>query len=67
MSGFLVAGLLAFVGVASSVLLWESLAFGLAHGGPHRELRRARVRFAVGVVGLAIVIWITSGILTHAW
>lgn len=69
MSRIIVAALLAFVGIASGVLLWEGLAVGLAHGRgvAHRELRRARARLAVGAVGLAIVIWIAFGILTHAW
>lgn len=69
MSGFLVAGLLTFVGIASGVLLWEGLELRPVHGpgGSGRELRRARARLAAGAVGLAIVIWIASGILTRAW
>ncbi len=69
MSGFLVAGLLTFVGIASGVLLWEGLELRPVHGprGSGHELRHARARLAAGAVGLAIVIWIASGILTRAW
>jgi hypothetical protein len=68
-SGILGAAILAFVGIASGVLLWEGLAVATAHGhaGPDREVRRARARMAVGVLGLAIVLWIGLGIITHAW
>lgn len=68
MSTILVAAILAFVAIASGVLLWEGLAVA-AHGHPgtDREARRARARVAVGVIGLAIVLWIGLGILTHAW
>lgn len=69
MSRILVAAILAFVGIASGVLLWEGLAIATAHGraGPDAEVRRARARVAVGVLGLAIVLWIALGIITHAW
>ncbi len=68
-SRFLVAAILAFVGIVSGLLLWEGLAVATAHGraGPDQEVHRARARVAVGVLGLAIVLWIALGILTHAW
>jgi hypothetical protein len=64
----LVAGCLLFVGVVSGALLWEGLALGLAHGpaiGPHARAR-ARARIAFGAIGLALVVWIATGLLTHA-
>lgn len=61
-------GILAFVAVASGVLLWEGLAARAAdgHPGTDRELRRARARLAVGALGIGIVLWIAIGILTRA-
>lgn len=69
MSRVLLAAILAFVAIASGVLLWEGLATAVAHGHPatHREARRARARVAVGVIGFAIVLWIALGMFTHAW
>lgn len=69
MSRILVAAALAFVGITSGVLLWEGLAYGAPHGLAEavRERRRARARIAVGVTGLAIVLWIAFGLLTRAW
>jgi len=68
-STLLVAAVLVFVGVASGALLWEALAVGVAsgHSQMRRELRRTRARLAVGVIGLAIVLWIALGMLTRAW
>jgi hypothetical protein len=68
-SRILVAAVLAFVGIASGVLLWEGLAVGATHGPAvaGRERWRARARIAVGVTGLAIVLWIAFGLLTRAW
>lgn len=69
MSRILVAAILVFVAIASGVLLWEALAVGVAprHQETGRGLRRARARLAVGVIGLAIVLWIALGMLTRAW
>lgn len=68
MSKILVIALLAFVGIASGTLLWEGLALGVVqrHGGVG-EHRHARAMLAVGAIGVAIVLWIAFGILTHAW
>ncbi len=67
MSRILVTAILAFVGIASGVLLWEGLAVGVTHGHaePGREPWRARTRIVVGVTGLAIVLWIAFGLLTR--
>jgi hypothetical protein len=67
MSTALVIGILAFVAVASGVLLWEGLAARAAAGQAEagRDLRRARARLAVGAIGIAIVVWIALGILTR--
>ncbi len=69
MSRMLVAAILVFVAIASGVLLWEGLAVAATHGHPgmDREVRRARARAVVGVLGLAIVLWIGLGIITRAW
>lgn len=68
MSKILVIALLAFVGIASGALLWEGLALAAQrHGGTGREGRHPRAMLAVGVIGVAIVLWIAFGILTHAW
>lgn len=69
MSRLLVTALLAFVGVASGALLWEGIAAGAAHGMPGARgvLHAGRARLVVGAIGLAAVLWIASGILTHAW
>lgn len=69
MSGILAAAILVFVGIASGVLLWDGLAVAGARGHPgaDREVRRAHARVAVGVIGLALVLWIALGILTRAW
>jgi uncharacterized iron-regulated membrane protein len=68
-SRILAVALLVFVAIASGVLLWEGLAVAVAHGHPRtdREVRRARARLAAGVMGLAIVLWIALGMVTHAW
>ena len=64
----LVAAILVFLAVASSVLVWDGLATGLAHGHElaHGELWRARLRFTTGVFVLAMVLWTGLGLLTHA-
>lgn len=69
MSRILVVAILGFLGVVSGVLLWEGLAVGATHGPAvaGRARWRTRARIAVGVTGLAIVIWITFGLLTRAW
>ena len=68
-SRVLVIALLLFLGLASSLLVWDGLAIGLAHGPEldRGELRRARVRFTTGVLVLAAVLWIALGMLTRAW
>jgi hypothetical protein len=68
-SGILAAAILVFVAIASGVLLWDGLAVAGAHGHPGagREVRRAHARVVVGVIGLALVLWIALGILTRAW
>ncbi len=69
MSRILVTAILVFVGIASGVLLWESLAVGVAHRHAYvgREVWRTRAQLAVGVIGIAIVLWIAFGLLTRAW
>ena len=65
----LIIATLLFLAFASSVLVWEGLATGIVHGRglARRELRRVRFRFTVGVIVLAIVLWIALGIRTRAW
>lgn len=68
MTTALTIGILAFVAVASGVLLWEGLAARAAHGQPGtgRDLRWTRARLAVGAIGVAILLWVALGILTRA-
>lgn len=64
----LLAAILLFVGATSAVLMWNGLATEFARGGAtRREMRSGRARFVVGVVGVAVAIWIALGMLTHAW
>jgi hypothetical protein len=62
------AAILVFVGIASGVLIWEGLASGLgrrtAAGAPGW---RVRIRFAIGVLGFGLALWIALGLLTRAW
>ena len=69
MSRVLVVATLLFLALASSVLVWEGLATGVVHGRelPRAERRRVRLRFTVGVLVFATVLWMALGILTHAW
>lgn len=59
----LALGILAFVALASAVLLWDGLAEVAGHA-PVREHPRARL--VVGAIGFAVVLWLAFGLLTHA-
>ncbi len=61
------ACMVAFVGIASGVLLWDGLAAesGSVHAGG-RELWRTRGEIVVGALGLAAALWTALGMLTHA-
>jgi len=63
----LAVALVAFIGIASAILLWDGLA-GISSGGGAAANApwRARARMAVGVLGFAIALWIILGMLTHA-
>lgn len=64
--GFILAfAILAFVGIASSVLLWDGLASG-DRGGAARLRARSRAEVVVGAVGFAVALWIALGLLMHA-
>jgi len=67
-SQILAVGILVFVAIGSGVLAWDGFAAGVGRERAEaaREVRRARVRLATGVVGLAVVLWIALGMLTHA-
>lgn len=59
--------LLAFVGIASAVLLWDGFAAGAAGGhGVRRDAWRARAEVVVGVIGFAAALWVALGLLSHA-
>jgi hypothetical protein len=63
-SVILAIGLLAFVGLASAVLLWEGLSeVRHGHAAVHEH---ARARLLVGAVGFALVLWLAIGLLSHA-
>ncbi|HSN91364.1 MAG TPA: hypothetical protein VLS93_09055 [Anaeromyxobacteraceae bacterium] len=67
-STLLAAALLVFVAVASGVLVWEGLATGLGQRAPEGAPRwRVRLRFAVGVLGFGLALWLGLGLLSHAW
>ncbi len=60
----LAIGLLAFVGVASAVLLWD----GLSEVSPGEAAvhAHARARVLAGAVGFALALWLAIGLVTHA-
>jgi len=63
----LAVALVAFIGIASAILLWDGLAGISSSGGATANAPwRARARMAVGVLGFAIALWIILGMLTHA-
>ncbi len=68
MSQVLAVAILVFVAIGSGVLVWDALAAGVGRhaAGSDSEIRRARVRLAAGVLGLALVLWVALGLLTHA-
>ncbi len=60
-------GLLAFVAIASALLLWDGLAARVAAPpGARHETWRARAEIAVGVIGFAAALWVALGLVTHA-
>jgi hypothetical protein len=65
----LATALLVFVGVASGVLVWDGLATGLGKRAAAAGVRvwRARLRFAIGVVGFGLALWFALGLLNRAW
>ncbi len=65
-SEILVAGILAFVGTASAMLVWNGLAGELV-GRQAGAVRHARARLVVGALGFGLALWIALGFLTHAW
>lgn len=68
MSQVLAVAILVFVAIGSGVLVWDGLAAGVGRhaAGSTSEIRRARARLAAGVLGLALVLWVALGLLTHA-
>ncbi|HTN53060.1 MAG TPA: hypothetical protein VML50_11700 [Anaeromyxobacter sp.] len=66
-SRILAAALVAFVAIASSVLLCEGLARGWSADGhvSPREIRGARARALAGALGFALAAWIALGMVTH--
>jgi hypothetical protein len=60
---------LVFLAFASGVLVWEGLATGVGprHALARGDVWRARFRFTLGMIVLAMVLWIASGLLTRAW
>ena len=61
------AGIVAFVGVASALLLWDGLAAELGRGhASGREVWRTRAEIMIGVLGFAAALWVALGMITHA-
>ncbi|BDG02285.1 hypothetical protein [Anaeromyxobacter oryzae] len=69
LSRILAGAIAVFVVIASAVLLWDGLAGSMAAHRPAagRELRAVRLRLVVGVIGIAVALWMALGMLTHAW
>ena len=67
LSRILALAMAAFLLIASGVLLWEGLASTMMREHPKvsREVRDARLRLAIGLVGFAIALWIRLGMLTR--
>jgi hypothetical protein len=65
-SSILGLALLAFIGVASAVLLWDGLAAGVVGHQALRRAWRARAEVVVGVIGFAAALWVALGLLSHA-
>jgi hypothetical protein len=65
-SPILAVAIVVFLGVVSAVLVFDGLAAGFAGDAPAASRWRARLRFAVGVLGLAFSLWVGLGMLTHA-
>ncbi len=65
-SPVLAVAIVVFLGVVSAVLVVDGLASGLGGEGSAGPRWRARLRFAVGVLGVAIALWVGLGMLTHA-
>jgi hypothetical protein len=64
----LLVALLAFMALASGVLMWDGLAAAVGHAREldAGELRRARLRLAAGAAGVAVVLWLAFGLVTRA-
>jgi hypothetical protein len=59
--------IVAFLGIASALLVWNGLAEEFAEEGLRAwPPRRAWARILVGVIGLSLAVWIGLGMLTHA-
>ena len=63
----LALAIVAFVAVASGLLIWDGLAaeFASERAKP-REVWKTRARLAVGIVGFGVAVWVGLGMLTHA-
>ncbi len=61
----LAVAIVVFLGVVSAVLVFDGLAAGLGGPADGRQRRRARLRFTVGVLGVALALWVGLGMLTH--
>lgn len=61
-------GILAFLGIASAMLLWDGLAaeMGRSRAISGRQLWRTRAELVIGAAGFAAALWVALGIFTHA-
>lgn len=69
-SSILALGIVAFVAIASAMLMWNGLAAEFAKGragARARLLHGARARLLIGVLGFALALWLALGLLTRAW
>ncbi len=65
-SPILAVAIVVFLGVVSAVLVFDGLAAGFDKDAPAGARWKARLRFAVGVLGLAFSLWVGLGMMTHA-
>jgi hypothetical protein len=65
----LFAAILAFVASASAIMVWDALAQGVGRSSlaTGAERRRRIAEIVVGVLGIAIALWLALGMLSRAW
>jgi len=66
LSQILIFGILLFLVIGSGVLFWDGLALSFGPGHPGGGgVRLARVRMVIGLLGVALAVWLATGYLTR--